>query len=109
VKASGVWKASKKTRIAFFLFRLKHFFKKLPYYRILLYRKQANRIEPMKGNGFVNSGAKIVYNGQYFYLVDSSGEVFKNQVSCTIKDRVNEPTQAIIVVNVQSIEYREKI
>lgn len=59
------------------------------------------------GHGFVPSGVKIMRDGPYLYLLDEQGNPFKNQISCTIKDRVNKPTIAIIKANVSEIINKE--
>lgn len=59
------------------------------------------------GHGFVPSGVKIMRDGPYLYLLDEQGNPFKNQISCTIKDRVNRSTIAIIKVNVSEIINKE--
>jgi len=100
-----IWlKRTRFKRLWWGLQRILRWLKDIPNYRILLYKKHDNKIEPVFSNGFVNSGARIGYDNQFFFLLDSNGVRFKNQVSCVIKDEVNKPTVAIVLLNVSSVE-----
>lgn len=56
----------------------------------------------------VNGACKIVSDGHWLFLTDENGNRLPKQLSCTITERLNEPTKATVELFVDITELLNK-
>lgn len=65
-------------------------------YHILIYKPKHTTI--------VEGACKIKCDGKWLFLLDKEGREIPRQLSCTIIERVNEPTKAVVELYVDITE-----
>lgn len=71
-------------------------------YHILIYKPKHTRT--------VQGACKIMYDGHFIYLLDQDGRQLPRQLACSIIERLNEPTKAVVelIVDITELSSNQK-